>query len=168
MIGAERQSGVCGVHDQMGETHQAKPLLIYNTVCMLTVKNPNNKLDKEELMRVCHHLKTIVGYTTVYYQWFEMGQQKQQHIHMIIKKKPPKPVDIEKYSKSFKQKKLKYVKYYGEAEEHNVNRLGDLVEYEIDTSQCNFKISSFMDQNHLNQCIFEYRFKELDVDFIDE
>lgn len=168
MIGAERQSGVSGANDQMGETHQAKPLIIYNTVSMLTVKNPNNKLDKEELLRVCHHLKAIVGFSTIYYQWYETGDQNQQHIHMIIKKKAPSKEDVEKYSKSFKQRKLRYLKYFAEAEQFSTNQLGDMIEYEIDTKQCNFKITGFNDQGHLNEVIYEYRFKELDPDFIDE
>lgn len=168
MLGAERLTGVGGAHDQMGETHQAKPLLIYNKVSLLTVKNPNNKLDKEELLRVCYSLKNVVGFNTIYYIWFERGAQNQNHIHMIIKKTYPKdPEDIRKMSKSFKQRKLKYYRYHSLMETMNPWGLGDLIEYSIDTSQCNFLLSKIEDQNHLNELIYEYRFKELDPDFID-
>lgn len=152
---------------EVAESHQAKPLLIYTDLSMLTVKNPNNRLDKEDLLRVCHHLKSIIGFSTIYYEWYELGDQNQQHIHLIIKKKPPTDKEISLFSKSFKQKKLKYQRYYGEAEEHNSSGLGDFVEYEIDTSSCNWKITPFKDAGHLNRVIWEYRFKDLDPQFLD-
>lgn len=168
MIGAERQSGVNGENDQMAEVPSGGAVIIYNKVSLLTVKNPNNKLNKEELLRVCYSLRSIIGFSTIYYQWFETGKQNQQHIHMIIKKTYPKnEEDILKYSKSFKQRKLKYLKYMAVSEPLNLWGLGDMVEYTIDTSQCNFLLSKVESQQHLDQIINEYRFKELDVDFID-
>lgn len=169
MIGAERQSGVNGVSDQVTEVSLGEAVLLYNGCSLLTIKNPNNKLDKEELMRVAYSFKSIIGFSTIYYLWYEMGKQKQQHIHMIIKKKfPSNPDELRKYSKSFKQRKLKYLKYFGEAEQHSPWGIGDMVEYEIDTSQCNFLLSKIENQSHLAELIYEYRWKELDPDFIDD
>jgi len=153
---------------KMVEDHQAKPLYNYTAVSMLTIKNPNNRLDKEELMRVLFHLKGIVGFSVIYCAWYEMGKQEQQHIHAIIKKAPPTKEDIMKMSKSFKQKKLRYIKYYAQAEEISISALGDMVDYEVDTSNVNWKITGFESLGHLNRVLYEYRFKELDPDFIDE
>ncbi len=153
---------------KMGETHQAEPLYNYSAVSMLTIKNPNNRLDKEELMRVLFHLKGIVGFSTIYCAWYEMGKQEQQHIHAIIKKAPPTEEDIMKMSKSFKQKKLRYLVYQAQAEEISISALGDMVTLEVDTSNVNWKITGFDSLGHLNRVLYEYRFKELDPDFIDE
>ena len=153
---------------KMGETHQAKPLYNYKALSMLTIKNPNNRLDKEELMRVLFHLKDIVGFSLIYFAWYEMGKQEQQHIHAVIKKTPPKEEEIMKMSKSFKQKKLRYLRYIAESEILHVSQLGDMLTYEVDLSNVNWKITGFESLGHLNQVLYEYRFKELSPDFIDE
>lgn len=153
---------------EMVEDHQAKPLYNYEALTMLTIKNPDNKMDKEELMRVLYHLKSIVGFSTILYCWYENGKQGQQHIHSIILKKMPRQEEIKKMSKSFKQKKLRYLRYFAEAEDHNIWGLGDMVTYEVDTSKINWMLSSFENQSHLAEVIHEYRFKELDPDFIDD
>lgn len=153
---------------ELVEDQQAKPLYNYEAVTMLTIKNPDNKMDKEELMRVLYHLKSIVGFSNILYCWFENGKQNQQHIHSIILKKMPHADEIKKMSKSFKQKKLKYLRYFAEAEEQNIFGLGDMVTYEVDTSRINWMLSSFSSQCHLAEVIHEYRFKELDPEFIDD
>ena len=153
---------------KLGETQQAKPLYNYKALSMLTIKNPNNRLDKEELMRVLFHLKGIVGFSLVYFAWYETGKQCQQHIHAVIKKAPPTDEEIMKMSKSFKQKKLRYLRYFAESETLHVSQLGDMLTYEVDLSNINWKITGFDSLGHLNQVIYEYRFKELSPDFIDE
>ena len=153
---------------KLGETQQAEPLYNYKALSMLTIKNPNNRLDKEELMRVLFHLKGIVGFSLIYFAWYEMGKQEQQHIHAIFKKTPPKEEEIMKMSKSFKQKKLRYLRYFAESEPLHVSGLGDMLTYEVDLSNVNWKITGFDSQGHLNRVIYEYRFKELSPDFIDE
>ncbi len=156
-------------NSEMGKIHQASAdITNYKTVSMVTLKNPNNRLDKEELMRVLFHLKDIVGFSTIYFAWYEMGKQEQQHIHAVVKKTPPTEQEIMKMSKSFKQKKLRYLRYIAESEILHVSQLGDMLTYEVDTSNVNWKITGFDSLGHLNRVIYEYRFKELSPDFIDE
>jgi len=119
-------------------------------------------------MRVLYHLKGIVGFSTIYCAWYEMGKQEQQHIHAVVKKTPPTEEEIMKMSKSFKQKKLRYLRYIAESETLNVSQLGDMLTYEVDLSNINWKITGFDSLGHLNRVIYEYRFKELSPDFIDE
>lgn len=140
--------------------------LYHETCCFLTLKNPNNNLTKEELLRVLYSLRAIIGFSQFYYIWYEMGNQNQQHIHAIIKKSSRTLTsdNIKQWSKSFKLKKCKYLWY---AHEPYENQLGGLIEYTIDTRCCNWKITRITDQLHLNTLIYDYRFKELDPSFLD-
>lgn len=140
--------------------------LYHDSCCFLTLKNPNNNLTKEELLRVLYSLRDIIGFSCFYYIWYETGSQSQQHLHTIIKKsyKTLTQDNIKKWSKSFKLKKCKYLLYgHGQFE----SELGSLLEYEIDTRCCNWKITPIADQLHLNTLIYEYQFKELGSEFID-
>lgn len=141
--------------------------LSFKDVSFLTLKNPSNNLNKEELMRVLFHLKDICKFGTIHHLWYERGKQDQQHIHAIIRKQYPDDTQLAQYSKSFKLRKLRYLTYKAEAEEHNENGLGDMLEYEIDTKTCNFHISKFEHQVHLADTINEYQFKECFVDFVE-
>lgn len=171
MFGAERQTAQPKGSAEV-ENLEAKPLdnIYYTEYSFLTIKNPSNNLDKEELVRVVYHLRNIVGFSKIHCMWYETGKQDQQHIHVIIKKRFPKEEnDLKKMYKTFKQRKLRYYKYYALTESMNVSRLGDLVEYEIDTNKVTFMLSRFENQAHLYEVLYEYRFKEISglADFID-
>lgn len=140
--------------------------LRYSECLFITLKNPINNLDEVQLLRVLYSLRSIIGFSLFYYIWKEVGIQNQQHLHAIIKKsnKSLTKSNISKWSKTFKQKKLKYLEY---GQPSPFDNLGSLLEYEIDVSSCNFKITEITSQLHLNTLIYEYQFKELEPEFID-
>lgn len=150
---------------QKHEVIQAKPL-IYSNYSLLTIKNPSNQATKVDILRVLHHLKDIVGYSTILKKCFETGKQNQLHIHALIKKQYPNEDLIKKYSKIYKTKKLKY---------HEVVRASpynddpELIELNLDTSKFNWKLTKIEDNAHFNELRYEYMEKELQkkCDFID-
>lgn len=132
---------------------------------LLRVKNPNNQATKEELCRVVYHLMDIVGFTIIDVMWYEVGEQNQQHIHAIIKKQMPCPEDIAKMNKTFRQKKMKWFEY---GQESPFETIGSVIIHKQDTSQYNWNLSAIKDQEHYLRIKWEYRFKELNPEFIDE
>ena len=83
--------------------------LSYKDYTLLTIKNPSNQATKIDLLRILYHLRDILGFSTILKKTFENGKQNQIHIHAIIKKKMPTKELIQKYSKAYKQRKLKYL-----------------------------------------------------------
>lgn len=138
-----------------------------NDYTFLRLKNPNNKATKEDLCRVIHFLQEIVGFSKIPYMWYEKGEQNQQHIHAVIKKKMPTSDALAKMSKTFKQKKLKYFKYEHAGDFETINYPGEYSEIEIKLDQFNWHLSPFNSLSHLDQVIHEYRHKTLDPQFVD-
>lgn len=132
---------------------------------LLRVKNPNNQATKEDLCRVVYHLMDIIGFSEIDILWYETGEQDQQHIHAVIKKKMPSEEEIAKMNKSFKQKKMKWFEY---GIESPYERIGSVIVHKQDTSQYNWNISAIKDKEHYLRIKWEYRFKELNPEFIDE
>lgn len=106
----------------------------------------------------------IIGFNDIDCMWLENGKQDQQHIHAIIKKKMPNEEAILKMSKVFKQKKLKWFEY-GEAAPGET--IGAILVHKMNTSHFGFHLSEIKDQQHFNELKYEYRWKELDPDFLD-
>lgn len=138
-----------------------------NDYTFLRLKNPNNKATKEDLCRVIHFLREIIGFSKIPYMWYEKGEQDQQHIHAVIKKKMPTSDALAKMSKTFKQKKLKYFGWGIPSPYDDINCPGYLLEYEIKLDQFNWHLSPFNSLSHLDQVIHEYRHKTLDPQFVD-
>lgn len=135
---------------------QATPL--YNNYTLLTIKNPNNQASQLDLLRVLHHLKDIVGFSTIFKKCFETGKQNQKHIHAIIKKKYPTDDLIKKYSSIYKLKKLKYLEPVQSGED---SEEPELIEQTIDTKQFTWRLTNITDNAHFNQLRYEYMEKEL-------
>lgn len=133
----------------------------------LRIKNPSNNATKAELGRVVYHLMDIIGFTEIDVMWYETGKQNQQHLHLIIKKKMPTEKQLEQMSKSFKQKKIKWYEY-GPENESAGETFGAVIVHKMDTKSFNWNLSEIRDRLHYNEIKYEYRFKELDPDFIDE
>lgn len=132
---------------------------------LLRVKNPNNQATKQDLARVVYHLMDIIGFSEIDVIWYERGTQDQQHIHAIIKKKMPCPEDIAKMNKIFKTKKMKWFEY---GQESPFETFGAVLVHKKDTSDYNWNISEIMNEEHYLRIKWEYRFKELNPEFIDE
>jgi hypothetical protein len=131
----------------------------------LLVKNPNNQATKEELCRIVYHLMDIIGFSKIDVMWYETGKQNQQHIHAIIRKRMPCQEDIEKMSITFKIKKMKWFEY---GKELLFEKMGSVIVHKRDTKDFNWKISEIKDKEHYLRIKWEYRFKELNPEFIDD
>ena len=128
-----------------------------------------------ELLRVAHHLKDIIGFSTIIHYEFESGKQNQRHIHLIIKKE--QMPDIGACSKKFKLKKLKYLEIVPADE---MTDKPELIEMTIDTKKCVWHLSEINNANHFKHLMTVYTRKEIveaeqlkdqyyndDCDFID-
>lgn len=157
------------------EVNQAKLYKTYRLYKFLTVKNPSNNLTDCELLRVAHHLKNIIGFSTIQHYEFESGKQNQRHIHLIIKKE--QMPDIKACSKKFKLQKLKYLEIVPADE---LSDKPNLIELEIDTKKCVWHLSEINNANHFKHLMTVYTRKEIveaeelktqyyaeDCDFID-
>lgn len=133
----------------------------------LRLKNPNNQATKETMCRVLYFLRDIIGFSEIPFMWYEQGDQNQQHIHCVIKKKMPNEAALRKMSKTFKTKKLKYFGWGIPSPNDDISCPGYMLEHEVKLDNFNWHVSEFSSKQHLYQTIYEYRFKTISPEFVD-
>ncbi len=139
--------------------------IIYSDYTLLTIKNPDNQATKSDLLRILYHLRDILGYSLIHKKSFEKGKQNQIHIHAIIKKKMPSEANIQKYSKAYKLRKLKYLEIF---QGDPLHEDPEIIEFQVDTKKFIWHISKIEDAEHFHRLNQQYLDKEkFTVDFID-
>jgi len=141
------------------EVIQAEPYhLNYYEYKLLTIKNPSSTCNDADLLRVAYHLRNIIGYSTIYKEWFENGKQNQRHIHLVIKKlEMPSKEQLGKMSSIFKRGKYRWTEIV-QANEGMPE--ATLLEYVYPLKNYIWHLSPFENTDHLKYVLNDYFRKE--------
>lgn len=148
---------------EISEGYQAKPYskYQYSDYKFLVVKNPSNNRDDGDLLRVAYHLRSLIGYSTIIKEWFEVGKQNQKHLHLVIRKTQMlSPEKLGKISSSFKRGSYKIVDI---VQANEGSPTPTLIEWSCPLKHFMFHLSDFKNQNHFMYVLNSYSQKEIGV-----
>jgi len=161
---SKRDEGATG--EALYHLYSTRPVLTENAFKgwrHLIVKDNSveQRITNGELLRVARFITTLGGMKTTNNYVFEKGDQKRNHVHMLVR--APKLYNLKDMTQSFRKKqKLIYeteriIQYpvHGDFED-----VAHLDEWSIDLSSLTFEVELFTSNDHLFFTIEDYFYKE--------